>query len=329
MLRDSDIKNVSFRKAFVGGYKPEDVDAFVDNVQASFEQLLCENNNLMMTIHKMEQELRKFYNEESSIRTVIRDLKNVTDKSIFEAEDQARNIISKANKTSEEMLSKARKEVSLAKREVSIQEEISKNLKNESAKLKENLESIYAQHMRFLNQLPSIVESKIDTENEQINNNTAENDSRNTVKEDYKDNSSTFYGNFDDSVSGKQTDSYTNNGRVYDADAEKNRTSESFYYNNEDRFTYNISGEQTIPHHEEKQNQEYKQSHKEYNRYTDKADTNWDSFKNNKNDSEKQPLKFNILDMKVAGGSKYDGLHFGSRYKSTSILDLIRGKKKK
>ena len=49
----------------------------------------------------------------------------------------------------------------------------------------------------------------------------------------------------------------------------------------------------------------------------------------NKAESDK-PLKFNILDIKAAGGSgnsKYDGLHFGSKYKSTSILDLLRGKR--
>lgn len=40
MLTIDEIKNVSFRKAsFSGGYNAEDVDEFIDEVIASFEQL--------------------------------------------------------------------------------------------------------------------------------------------------------------------------------------------------------------------------------------------------------------------------------------------------
>lgn len=40
MLTIDEIKNISFRKATLsGGYRAEDVDAFIDEVIASFEQL--------------------------------------------------------------------------------------------------------------------------------------------------------------------------------------------------------------------------------------------------------------------------------------------------
>ena len=42
MLSLEDVRNVSFRKAKFGGYKPEDVDAFIDDLQISYEEILHE-----------------------------------------------------------------------------------------------------------------------------------------------------------------------------------------------------------------------------------------------------------------------------------------------
>ena len=48
MLTIDEIKNISFRKAgFGGGYNADDVDAFIDEVIASFEQLKKEKTNLV------------------------------------------------------------------------------------------------------------------------------------------------------------------------------------------------------------------------------------------------------------------------------------------
>lgn len=322
MLRNDDIRNVSFRKAFVGGYKPEDVDAFVANVQASFEKLICENNNLMMAIRKAEQELKKFYSEESSIRSVIRDLKNVTDKSILDAETKAKDIISDATKTSEEMINKA-------KEEVSIQEEISKNLKSESAKLKESLESIYAQHMRFLNQLPSFAESKVknknfDTSVENKEDNSTTNDYQNsqpeysqqttnyvekeepTVEDEYYNNSS--YSNTDYSES---TNTYNNSSSIFDKYTTMKDEHETSSYHKDENFEQNNVN---YINHSFENKKEYKPFDNIFKAKV-KSDTS---------------QKFNILDVDIAGGrsNKYDGIKFGPNYKtSSSILDMLRGKR--
>ena len=84
MLTSDDIKNISFRKAAFGGYKPEDVDAFVDDIQLSYEEMMRENQNLTLTVQKLERTLKKFYSEEDSIRQVLLDLKTITEKSLDE-----------------------------------------------------------------------------------------------------------------------------------------------------------------------------------------------------------------------------------------------------
>ena len=49
MLTIDEIKNVSFRKATLsGGYRAEDVDEFIDEVIASFEQLKKKRRTLFI-----------------------------------------------------------------------------------------------------------------------------------------------------------------------------------------------------------------------------------------------------------------------------------------
>ena len=39
MLTVDEIKNISFKKASIGGYKPDEVESFVDEVAATVEEL--------------------------------------------------------------------------------------------------------------------------------------------------------------------------------------------------------------------------------------------------------------------------------------------------
>ena len=56
MISIDEIKNVSFRRANFGGYRPEDVDKFIDDVQFSYSDLLNEKVKLLAEI----KELRKY-----------------------------------------------------------------------------------------------------------------------------------------------------------------------------------------------------------------------------------------------------------------------------
>lgn len=162
MLTAEDIKNVSFRKSTFGGYKPEDVDAFIDKLQISYEESEREKKNLNLIIQKLEGEIRKFREEEKSIKEVISDLKGITERSITEAELKAKDMISDAAKTSEEMITDAKKEVA-------IQEEISRNLKKESDRLKKSLDDLYKQHLEIMRNISDISLDGYD-DNEKENN---------------------------------------------------------------------------------------------------------------------------------------------------------------
>ena len=150
MLGLEDIKKVSFRRSFLGGYKPEEVDFFIDKIQISFEQLIHEKRNLMLRIKDLEESLSRYTQEENAIKEVILNLKEVTESSLQRAEEKASEVISDANRTSDEMLMNAKKEVL-------VQEKICSDLKRESSNLKNKLEDIYKEHVKIISKIPDEV----------------------------------------------------------------------------------------------------------------------------------------------------------------------------
>lgn len=141
MLSIEDIKNVSFRRANFGGYKPEDVDAFIDDIQISYEEMMRENENLKL-------KLDKFHEEDNSIRSVILNAQKVAQKALEDAKDRTTDMMHKAAEASEKMISEAKKEVST-------HNEISERLKSESAKLRKQLEDIYTKHKEIIDSIPN------------------------------------------------------------------------------------------------------------------------------------------------------------------------------
>lgn len=160
MLSLEDVKNISFRKANFGGYKPEDVDAFVDDLQISYEEIANERKNMMSTIEKLKSQLQKYREDDNSIKDVILNARKVAEKSLFDAEAKTSEMINNAAESSKKMIEKAKKEVSL-------QNEISKKIKSEAAKLKNKLENVYKHHMEIINEISEediAVDDKFDDE---------------------------------------------------------------------------------------------------------------------------------------------------------------------
>jgi len=151
MLSLEDVKNVSFRRAKFGGYKPEDVDAFIDDLQISYEEILRERDEMIEKMRKMKSFVDRFQAEDVSIRDVILNAKNIAEKSLSEAKIETQNIITNAKKSSKKMIDEAKKEVN-------VQNEIAERIKTESSKMKEKLADIYKSHMELINNIPGEVE---------------------------------------------------------------------------------------------------------------------------------------------------------------------------
>lgn len=147
MLTVEDIKNVSFRRANFGGYKPEDVDAFIDDVQISFEQILEERERLLQEIKHLNERIDKFHEEDNSIKRVILNAQKIAEQTLENAKFKTTNMLNTAVEKSEKMIEEAKKKVSE-------HTEISNKLKEASSKLRSQLEDIYKKHMELIKEIP-------------------------------------------------------------------------------------------------------------------------------------------------------------------------------
>ena len=147
MLTVEDIKNVSFRRANFGGYKPEDVDAFIDDVEASYQKILDKNQSLCGEIESLKRDIKKLQGEDSTIKTLILNAKEIADSTISKAKEKTSELVSKATKESEKIMARA-------KQEVDFQKEIFNQLKIESANLRKKLDDVYKEHRKIVNSIP-------------------------------------------------------------------------------------------------------------------------------------------------------------------------------
>ena len=68
MLTLTDIKNITFRKASIGGYRSDEVDDFIDSVIASYEVLLRETEQQK---EKLESAMKKIETYRSMNRLTL------------------------------------------------------------------------------------------------------------------------------------------------------------------------------------------------------------------------------------------------------------------
>lgn len=93
MLSIEEIKNVSFRKAGIGGYKPEDVDAFIDQVLITMEQLRKEKSDLIKKMDILATRVEEYRADEDSVRNAMLSAQRVADSTIKDARAKAARII--------------------------------------------------------------------------------------------------------------------------------------------------------------------------------------------------------------------------------------------
>ena len=93
MLSVEEIKNISFRKASLGGYKPEDVDNFIDQVLITMEQLRKEKSDLIKKMDILATRVEEYRADEDAVRNAMLSAQRVADTTIKEARAKAAKIL--------------------------------------------------------------------------------------------------------------------------------------------------------------------------------------------------------------------------------------------
>lgn len=149
MLTIDEIKNISFRKANRGGgYHPDDVDSFIDDVVATFEQMKREKSDLIRKMDILANRIEKYRADEEIVRNALISSQRISDETIKDANEKAEGIIKDAEACAQLMVMDANKAV-LAKKDEMLK------LEKDAADLRDAVLAMYKKHIEVISELPT------------------------------------------------------------------------------------------------------------------------------------------------------------------------------
>lgn len=159
MLTIEDIKQVSFRKAGFGGYKPEDVDAFIDQVLITMEQLKKEKSDLVKKMDILATRVEEYRADEDAVRNAMLASQRVADSTIKSAKAKAAQIIEESENAAKAKLFDLNLQIKEQKKQYTL-------LLSECNKLREELIGVCNKHIISAKELPS--KAKVEAAEKQI-----------------------------------------------------------------------------------------------------------------------------------------------------------------
>lgn len=147
MLSIEEIKNVKFHKAGKG-YDVDDVEAFIEDVISTIEQLQGEKNELVRKMGILAKKIEQYREDEETVRNALITSQKLSDNTIKEANNKASYIIKSAEKKSRAILTEA---------EMATEREKDKfeALHGETAKLRKEIIALYKKHLAMVEEFPT------------------------------------------------------------------------------------------------------------------------------------------------------------------------------
>ena len=180
MLTVKQINEVSFGKAGFSGYKPEDVDNFIDEVVESFKQLETERDNAVkhaqeLTVQNSElsaknaeiqeklailaQKVEAYRADEDGIKDVLISAQRLAKESIQEAKNKAEVILQDAKDSAQKIADNAKAEAAAAAKEYMEQTEEKREeleeMKRQVSAFRSSLLEMYKKHLEDINHIPN------------------------------------------------------------------------------------------------------------------------------------------------------------------------------
>lgn len=146
MLTAEQIRNVKFRKSNIGGYKSEDVDMFIDEIEESFRKFEEEKEDLQDKLKILADKVCEYRDTEESIKTTLLNAQKSADALLREAKAEADRIVKQANYKYEEIIDKAEKDIANQKIQLA-------NVKQNVRDFRNNILNMYKEHIKQVNLL--------------------------------------------------------------------------------------------------------------------------------------------------------------------------------
>ncbi len=201
MLTPDRIKEKVFPTTGRGSYRSEDVDKFMSEVAASYEQMFKENGDLVRKISILAKKVEEYRADEESLKMALLNAQKLADRIVAEAKETAANEVASvkgetdklradavadaqaletnAKNESEAMIANAKAEADriLAdanreaneilgniNRKVTHESLVYEMIQKEASEFKSKLIAMYREHITLINDLPEIVDEQLDAE---------------------------------------------------------------------------------------------------------------------------------------------------------------------
>lgn len=199
MLTPDKIKEKTFQTTGRGSYRADDVDSFLNEVSASYEQMFRENGDLIKKISILAKKVEEYRADEESLKLALLNAQKLADKIVAEAKEtaekenadvtaQTEKLRADAAAEAEELSAKAKREadaiIESAKaeaekivaeanrqsneilgninRKVTHESLVYEMIQKEASEFKGRLVSMYKEHINLINKLPEIVDEQLD-----------------------------------------------------------------------------------------------------------------------------------------------------------------------
>ena len=146
MFTADEIRQITFEKV-MRGYRPEDVESFMENIADEFEALEKEKRDLEEKLYLLAEKVEQYKAEEESIKTTLINAQRLGESIVSDARVKADNVIREATIKKNDIISSAYNEIEGT-------EEVLNRLKKEVSDFKRNILSLYKTHIESLSTLP-------------------------------------------------------------------------------------------------------------------------------------------------------------------------------
>ena len=168
MLTIDEIKNIAFRKSGMGGYRPDDVDEFIDDVIATFEQMKAEKADLLRKMDILATKIEQYRTDEETVRNALLASQKVSDQALKEAKDKATYIIKAAEKKSRKILTEA--EMATEREKDKYEAVLAETAKLRKEMIIEEIQKAQEKNEPEINENNGDIEITVDTEDVDIDN---------------------------------------------------------------------------------------------------------------------------------------------------------------
>ncbi len=148
MLSIDEIKNISFRRASFGGYRPEDVDTFIDQVLVTMEQLRKEKSDLIKKMDILATRVEEYRSDEDAVRNAMLSAQRVADSTIKEAKVKSARILEESENMAKAKLYDLNVQIKQQKKQYTL-------LLAEYNRIREDIINHCNKHIALLRDMPS------------------------------------------------------------------------------------------------------------------------------------------------------------------------------